>query len=202
MCWKYIVTICGSIILGLMLWTNPLPVVINNEICKTDIYNACLFDRAYKTYEIDDFTITLVANADKDCLNPWFPMIHITTSQRINGWIHVVQTDSDVEKWQLFIDAIDDYPFYNKIHQFADAPYWTYTLFSKPLTFWRGHVYPIIVEGNIIHIKSGIKWGFTLGKFSIKPTALMPLTITLSEVDQDMKFLQQKLGNKWRLEKL
>ncbi|XVN41061.1 MAG: hypothetical protein RCO49_10400 [Rickettsia endosymbiont of Argas persicus] len=60
---------------------------INNEVVE-DIGN-CLYKSNYKTLELNsiegDFNISYIPNAEKDCFNPSFPIIHIKLKQEHNA---------------------------------------------------------------------------------------------------------------------
>nr|WP_253308619.1 hypothetical protein [Rickettsia endosymbiont of Ceutorhynchus assimilis] len=90
-----------------LLWHSP---EVNNEAAD-DIGN-CLYKNAHKSLH---FNISYTTNADKTCVNPSFPIIHIKTKQEHNAWLHIVRTDYPDENLQEFIDGDIkfDYPFYN-----------------------------------------------------------------------------------------
>ena len=111
---------------------------INNEVAE-DIGN-CLYKSNYKNLKLNsmegDFNIFYIPNAPRNCFNPSFPIIHIKLKQEHNAWLQIVRTDSSDKKLQKFIDTnVELYPFYTLEQDFYDAPLWSYTLFSKPLTY-------------------------------------------------------------------
>ena len=104
------------------------------------------------------------------CLNPTFPAIHIHTKTEHNAWIHIVYTDSP--QWQSFIDApLQTAPFYSWEQDFYDAPLWRYSLFHKPLSFWKGHVFAVQVGNKIVKCLRGFEWGFQLLLPALRPVS-------------------------------
>ncbi|WP_341792916.1 hypothetical protein [Rickettsia endosymbiont of Ceutorhynchus obstrictus] len=95
-------------------WQNP---EVNTEVAD-DIGN-CLYKNAHKSLQVNSmgvaFNISYTPNAEKDCFNPSFPIIHIKTDEEHNAWLHIVRTDYPDENLQEFIDGDIkfDYPFYN-----------------------------------------------------------------------------------------
>ena len=162
-------------------------------------------DSIYKkdtlTINAHPFTINYRKNAPKNSINPKFPAIHITTSIPHSGWIHVVHTDAydiHTKKYNLtFIDAGPDlFPLYSKETDFYDAPLWAFSLWSRPLTYWHGHAYPIQYNQHkkTIHLKDGISWGFTLPLFGLSPNALSPRLLTEDEKNTDLKFIKMNMS--------
>ncbi len=94
-----------------------------NHFCTMNLHQCIYSDPRRRSYVFDDrFYINLVENSGKNCLNPYFPSIHISASQCHNAWLHIVYTDSQASQWRTFIDAasIDSqgsaYPFYMVFH--------------------------------------------------------------------------------------
>lgn len=88
----------------------------------------------------NNFEIAYIENSNINCINPYFPSIHINTKEYHNAWLHLVYTDSKDHRLKVFIDSdINYYPFYSLAKDFFDAPLWSYSLLKKPLSFWEGH---------------------------------------------------------------
>jgi len=149
----------------------------------------------------NNFDVYLVENSKPNCLNPYFPSIHIQAGQLHNAWVHIVYTDSKAPEWKVFIDAaninspLSAYPFYTYAHDFQDAPLWTYSLFSKPLSFWKGHAFALRVDHQkkSIHCLGGIQWGFELSQFRLRPKAINPKALNNLDWDKAWQILQEKL---------
>lgn len=128
------------------------------------------------------FCVDLVKNCGFDAINPYFPAISIKTMPECNAWLHIVRTDCQEPKYRTFIDApasggqYSTYPFYSKLSYFSDAPLWSYGLFWKPLSFWKGHAFAIILdeEGKTIKCLGGVEWGFELHWTKLRPVAILP----------------------------
>ncbi|ETZ07775.1 hypothetical protein P618_200016 [Holospora obtusa F1] len=149
----------------------------------------------------NNFDVYLVENSKPNYLNPYFPSIHIQASQPHNAWIHIVYTDSKDPEWRTFIDArnIDSsgstYPFYTYEQDFYDAPLWTYSLFNRPLRFWKGHAFAVKVDHQkkYIHCIGGIEWGFELSYFRLRPKATAPQLLNKETWEKAWQILQEKL---------
>lgn len=128
------------------------------------------------------FYVELVKNCGFDAINPYFPAICIKTKSECNAWLHIVYTDCQDPKLRTFIDApaLDakhsTYPFYSKLSYFSDAPLWTYGLFSRPLSFWKGHAFALRVDlqNKTIKCLGGVEWGFRLHWTKLRPVAIIP----------------------------
>ena len=160
-----------------------------------------IYDATHRTCNFvsmgNAFVVNYVEHAGKDCLNPDFPAIHITTKAEYTAWMQVVRTDSVVSAWQEFIDTPDkerrpeDYekvaPFYSLGEDFYDAVSWHYTLFQKPLSFWRGHAYAVHVdrEAKTITCVGGISWGYELSQWRILPKCTVPCALTEQDWEKD-----------------
>jgi len=179
-------------------WQSPKP---NNEVAE-DI-GSCLYENDHKSFELNSiegkFNVSYIPNAKKDCLNPFFPIIHIKLKQEHNAWLQVVRTDCSDKKLQEFIDASVkiQYPFYTLEQDFYDSPIWYYTLFSKPLTYWIGHAYAVKIDhqNKTIKVMGGIKWGFKLAYFPIKPQMILPSGLNMSDWLIDMEVFKQALAD-------
>ena len=151
--------------------------------------SSCIHSSAYNATQINSmghlFEVHYVKNADQDCINPYFPAISITTKTEHNAWLHIIYTDNKNYKWQHFIDTTDSkthptiYPFYTLEQDFYDAPFWKYTFFSKPLSFWKGHAYAVLVDYHHKTIKyvGGIEWGYRLSYFHLYPQIITPTNL-------------------------
>ncbi|MEZ5315063.1 MAG: hypothetical protein R3E91_02475 [Chlamydiales bacterium] len=148
----------------------------------------------------NEFVITYVENSDHDCFNPYFPAIHITTQAKHNAWLHVVYTDrNDIKDNQIFVDtdkAPDIYPFYNLGQEFYDAPLWRYSLFSKPLSYWKGHAWAVEVdhENKTIKPVGGVSWGFNLSYFQIRLICITPSALNEDDWVNDWQIFKMKLS--------
>lgn len=147
------------------------------------------------------FKIKQINNSSKESINPYFPVIVIEPNLKIDGWIHVVYTDASHPenlKWKTFADydpKWTEYPFYSYAQYFYDAPLWTYSLFSKPLSFWKGHAFAVQVDHQkkSIHCLGGVEWGFELSQFKLRPKAINPKTLNNLDWDKAWQLLQEKL---------
>ncbi len=178
-------------------WKNPDV----NRNGKRNIYN-CIYDGNYETIAPTSMgqvlNVNYVRNADTACINPYFPAIHIATEAEHNAWLHVVYTDTTSPKWQQFIDTVDNsksYPFYTTDQDFFDAPHWRYTLFSKPLKFWKGHAYAVKVnhKNGTIQCVGGVEWGFQLSYFSTRPKSITPSALTHQDWKKDRSIFKTTL---------
>ena len=148
-----------------------------------------------------NFDISLVEHSKQTCLNPYFPSIHIQASQPHNAWVHIVYTDSKAPEWRTFIDAVNiessssAYPFYAYGQDFYDAPLWTYSLFNKPLGFWKGHAFAVDVDHQkkSIHCIGGIEWGFELSYLRLRPKSIYPQLLNKQDWEKAWQILQAKL---------
>ena len=134
------------------------------------------------------FDVELV-KSDFTCINPYFPTIKITAlnSHLHDAWLHIVHSDAKEEQWRNFIDADQhDYPFYSFTKHFLDSPLWSYGIFSKPLSYWEGHVYSVSLKKGKIKFLGGIKWGFKLSPFRLRPIIISPTALTQKDFDNDI----------------
>lgn len=147
------------------------------------------------------FKVKQINNTPKNSINPYFPVILIEANVKVDGWIHMVYTDAsdhDNLKWKTFIDfdpKWTNYPFYSYSQYFYDAPLWTYSLLSKPLSFWRGYAFAVKADHKkkSINCIGGIKWGFELSNFKLRPKTLRPKLLKQNEWGQAWQMLQEKL---------
>lgn len=96
--------------------------------------------------------------------NKNYPIIEAVAKAEYDGWVQIVDTDSESEngKWKHFVDydpKITKFPIYTYNKVFYDAPQWTVANGEK-LT-WRARTFPVkIVENRITKIGKGFSWGF------------------------------------------
>ncbi|ABV76388.1 hypothetical protein [Rickettsia rickettsii] len=68
---------------------------VNNEVA--DDIGICLYKNAHKSLQVNSmgiaFNISYTPNAEKDCFNTSFPIIHTKTDAKHNTWLHIVRTD-------------------------------------------------------------------------------------------------------------
>jgi hypothetical protein len=142
------ITFIFFLIIWLGTWKSPDV----HHFGETNIHTCIHSDDRKLHFTLDaggghNFDVYLVGNSKPNCLNPYFPSIHIQASQSHNAWIHIVYTDSKAPEWRTFIDAPRSaYPFYTYEQDFYDAPLWRYSLFNKPLRFWKGHAFAVKVD--------------------------------------------------------
>lgn len=192
----FITFIC-FLIIWLATWQSP----DINHSGETNIHTCIHSDDRKLHFKLDagggnNFDVYLVENSKPNCLNPYFPSIHIQASQPHNAWIHIVYTDSKAPEWRTFIDAVKiAYPFYTYEQDFYDAPLWTYSLFNKPLRFWKGHAFAIKVDHQkkSIDCIGGIEWGFELSYFRLRPKATAPRLLNKEHWAKAWQILQEKL---------
>ena len=197
----FITFIC-FLIIWLSTWQSPDV----NHLGETNIHTCIHSDDRKLHFTIDagggnNFDVYLVENSKPNCLNPYFPSIHIQAGQSHNAWVHIVYTDSKASKWRVFIDAANKdtqdsaYPFYTYEQDFYDAPLWTYSLFSKPLSFWKGHAFAVQVDHQkkSIICFAGIEWGFELSQFRLRPKAINPQLLNKQDWVKAWQILQEKL---------
>jgi hypothetical protein len=162
----------------------------------------CILSSTHTTATINSmnqlFNALYVENAGRDCTNPYFPAINITTKAEHNAWLQVVYTDSQDYKWQHFIDAADPkkyptiHPFYTLEQNFYDAPFWWYTLFSRPISFWKGHAYAVQVDHQhkTIKVVGGVEWGYKLSYFHLYPKIIEPTSLNQEAWEQDWQIFK------------
>ncbi|NDB85354.1 MAG: hypothetical protein EB127_22025 [Alphaproteobacteria bacterium] len=147
------------------------------------------------------FKIKQINNSSKESINPYFPVIVIEPNLKIDAWIHVVYTDASHpynSKRKTFVDynpKWTEYPFYSYAQYFYDAPLWTYSFFSKPLSFWKGHAFAVSVDHQkkSIHCIGGIEWGFELSYFRLRPKSIHPQLLNKETWEKAWQILQEKL---------
>lgn len=136
------------------------------------------------TFDVD------LARSDSTCINPYFPTIKITALNNDihDAWLHIVHSDTNAEKWRVFIDADqNNYPFYSLNKKFLDSPLWLYGLISKPLSYWEGHAYSVHLKDGKIEFLGGVKWGFKLSFFNLRPVMIAPAPLTKKDFEDDIK---------------
>jgi|GEM_PF-2177485 len=147
----------------------------------------------------NSFEVDYIPNAGPECINPYFPVIRISTESNHNAWVQIVYTDTKDTNWQKFIDSevhSGTFPFYSFSKNFYDGPHWDYTLFQKPLSFWKAHAYAVNVnhEEKIIQCVGGVQWGFELSYFKLRPHCLTPKALNFQDWEKDWSFLQNSLA--------
>jgi hypothetical protein len=198
-----VITLLSFMILWLTTWTTPEV----NLYAERSIHTCIHDDNSKLQLRIDlepgsHFDISFVENTKSDCLNPYFPSIHIQASQSHDAWVHIVYTDSTALKWRIFIDAEDKdnnnsaYPFYTYEQDFYDAPLWRYSLLTKPISVWKGHVFAVKVDhkNKIIKCIGGIEWGFALSPLRLYPKAIHPKLLGEYAWHQAWIILEKKLS--------
>lgn len=188
----------GLLILGLygLCWRNP-PVNLQSQ---KSIYESILESEHKQELEVSSmgskFLVEYVANTQLNCLNPYFPAISIVTLSKHTAWLHIVSTDSSDLKWQRFIDSAPGcHPFYNIEANFLDAPHWSYTLINRPISFWIGHAYAVDVDeqNRIVHCRGGIRWGYRLSPWHLRPLVIIPSELTEYNWQSDKKLFHLEL---------
>lgn len=171
----------SSLLMFILLWENPRL----NWTTTRSIYD-CIDKENSKSKTLNSFDHTLganwVENSKENCINPFFPSIHISTASDHNAWLQIVYTDSQDQKWNKFIDTETNskkFPFYTFEPDFYDAPYWNYTFFQKPLSFWKAHVYAVMVDykNKTIKCVGGIEWGYRFSVFQFHPKMIIPIEL-------------------------
>lgn len=191
------ITFILFLIMGLGAWKSPDV----NHSGGINIHTCIHSDDRKLHFKLDagegnNFDVYLVENSKLNCLNPYFPSIHIQASQSHNAWIHIVYTDSKVQQLGTFIDAVDFlYPFYTYEQDFYDSPLWAYSLFNKPLRFWKGHAFAVKVDHQkkSIHCIGGIEWGFELPDFRLRPKSIHLQLLNKQTWEKAWQVLQEKL---------
>lgn len=203
---KLIFAILITLLCFLTIWLDTWKSPDVNHSGDTNIHTCIHSDDRKLHFKLDagggnNFDVYLVENSKQNCLNPYFPSIHIQAHQPHNAWVHIVYTDSKAPEWRIFIDAanVDSpgsaYPFYTYEQDFYDAPLWTYSLFNKPLRFWKGHAFAVKVDHQkkSIHCIGGIEWGFELSYFRLRPKATAPQLLNKEHWEKAWQILQEKL---------
>lgn len=172
---------------------HPQPVITIHRSIYSHAYR-----KAYISSMKSTFNVSYVEHTTTECINPFFPAIHITTETPHDGWIHIVYTNSQCPHLRSFVDAPDPkiypdlYPFYTLEQDFYDAPQWDYTLFSKPINYWHRHAYAVKIDRNhhTITIIGGVNWGYTLSTFSLYPKMVYPQPLSKQDLIKDLSILQ------------
>lgn len=143
--------------------------------------------------------VRYIPQGGAESCNPFFPSLVVSTDAQHDAWIHIVRTDSDQEEYRLFVDGADSqrhpeiYPFYTFEKDFYDAPLWCYTLLSKPLSYWEGHVYAVVFDretGEML-FSGGVSWGFTFPHpFALFPQGIKPKALTFEDFIKDLEVFE------------
>lgn len=203
---KLIFAILITLVCFLIIWLGTWKSHGGNYSGDTNIHTCIHRDDRKLHFKLDDgggnnVDVYLVENSKPNCFNPYFPSIYIQVSQSHNAWVHIVYTDSKAPKWRTFIDAanVDSpgsaYPFYTYEQDFHDEPLWTYSLFDKPLSFWKGHAFAVKVDHQkkSIDCIGGIEWGFELSYFRLRPKSIHPQLLNKETWEKAWQILQEKL---------
>ena len=177
-------------------WKNP---DVNYQYTKD--MRVSIYGGEHCDMHIDSFGtlyhVSYVENVSCDAINPYFPAIHIKASKGCNGWLHVVRTDCVIPELSVFIDSVKNaelYPFYNRgqLCDFYDAPLWRYRLWYRPITFWEGHAYAVHIDEHNKTVKclGGVKWGYFLSYWKVRPIALRPSALTEKNWEEDKELFK------------
>lgn len=177
------------------------PKTFNNTIHSCIHSNLKKLKFKFATSSSAIFEISFVANTEQQYINPYFPAIHITTNVKHNAWIHIVYTDAKDKALRMFIDSENPnkensiYPFYTFESGFYDAPFWTYSLFSRPLNFWKGNAFALDIDHQNRTVKclGGIEWGFKLHFLTIRPVAINPKLLNQVDWNKIWPFIKEQL---------
>lgn len=190
----------GVLLFQFLSWKSPQV----NFSARSDIHSCIHEDESklkfnFQVTKDTGFEVLLVRNSKPNCVNPYFPAIHVKTAASHNAWLHIVYTDSKAPEWQIFIDSTvtkpSPYPFYTFEADFYDAPLWTYYLFYKPISFWKWHAFAVEVNHNnkTIKILGGIEWGFELRFMKLYPIAIEPRLLDEKAWKQAWKLVKGSL---------
>jgi hypothetical protein len=147
-------------------------------------------------------TVNYVENNVKKSVNPYFPVIHITTnSDKTNAWLQVITTDAQDKSLKIFVDAVNEkkypdiYPCYTLGNDFYDAPLWQYSSFDKPLSYWKAHAWAVCInkEKKTVCPIGGISWGFKLSSSYIHPICIAPEALEMDVWKEDWEIFKTKL---------
>ena len=152
---------------------------------------------------VDTFKIKYIASAPLESINAGFPIISLESTENHNAWIQIIQTDTTAPgclQYQHFIDTTTDenlFPFYTWQQLFIDTPCWSYSIEYKPLSYWKAHAYPVLVDKKTknIQILQGIEWGYRFFPLSFRPTMIEPRKLTKEEIKKDKLFFQARVKN-------
>jgi hypothetical protein len=182
----------GLAFLGLYQWrSHPGNSFESARSMKECIYEDKNTRKSIVHSEENIFEVNFVEHSAESCVNPFFPIINVKIRDNIqDAWIHIISTDSTEQRWRKFIDNDPNFaplPFYNFEEEFFDAPLWTYTIFNKPLSFWKANLYAVQLDkqNKTIKFLGGISWGFTLGNYSLKPKMTTPSSLSIKEWSED-----------------
>lgn len=194
------------LIIGFLIYSWESPDINHNS--KLNIRDCIALDE--KKIQIGDFTVSYNENSSTDCINPYFPSIHISFRKQHNAWLHIVGTNH--ENYKVFIDSVDSnkypelYPFYqkddnpysefaSKNNDFYDAPLWSYRIWHQEVE-WVGHAYPIEIDdiSRSITFYEGIRWGFKFGNYRLRPQMIIPTVIGKNDIKSDWEIFKTALG--------
>lgn len=184
------------LIIWLYSWKNPSTNSENINCLKECVYESPNRRKTVLNSMGTALEVNFVENSASNCFNPFFPIIHIKTGAKHDAWIHIVRTDASEEYLKLFIDTAKEFaPFYNFQDTFYDSPIWKYGIFSKPLGFWEGHAYAVEVDhaSKTVTCRGGVKWGFRLKYFYLRPQIINPSPLSLDDWQKDWEFFSKSL---------
>lgn len=193
------------LMIGFLLYSWESPDINYNS--KLSVNDCIKLDE--KNLEVQDFKINYIENSSPNCINPYFPSIHISFKKEHNAWLHIVRTND--KNYKVFIDSVDKdkypdlYPFYNKIdnpysefssgdNDFYDAPLWFYRIWHPEIE-WVGHAYPVQVDdiSRSITFYEGIRWGFKFGSYRLRPSMILPTIIGRNNIESDWEVFKTAL---------
>jgi len=194
-------------IIGFLIYSWESPDINYNS--KLSVNDCIKLDE--KNLEVQDFKINYIENSSTDCINPYFPSIHISFGKKHNAWLHIIRTNH--ENYKVFIDSVDSnkypelYPFYQKSdnpysefasknNDFYDAPLWLYRIWDPELE-WVGHAYPVEIDeiSRSITFYKGIRWGFKFGNYRLRPQMITPTVIGKDDIEFDWEILKTALDD-------
>ena len=198
---KYFIVILSIAIFGLAFFLLTLKTPIFYSKKQKTIHSCIQQDKQklhfrFRTPKGVYFDVNFVRNAKLSCINPNFPAIHIKTNRPHQAWLQVVYTDSKSPHLQAFVDSTpSSSPFYTKEKDFYDAPLWTYSLLSRPLSFWKAHTFAIEIKSQTKTIKclGGIEWGFELPFMKRRPVAIEPQLLNEKAWVEAWRLIKDKL---------
>ena len=193
---------CSIIGMNLVLYVYLNPLQYNQKSTKT--IESTIYDNPnHETIDLismgHHFTVNFVRSADKESQNPGFPALHINLRQEgYGGLVHIIKTDHVDHK--TFLDAApfdtfpDIYPFYTKDQDFFDAPFWTYNVLSKSISYWIGHAYAVIIDDEVKTIQciGGIGWGYRIPWYWPYPRMIQPYALNLENWIEDKEIFNQQ----------
>lgn len=186
----------------IIFWQSPGAYFNSAQSLHQEIHgNHRKLDYVFSAHNDYHLHVAFIANSAYKSMNPYFPSIHICISSHDEcdqnyAWIHIVHTDAEEPRLRTFVDSIDSiYPFYTYGKDFYDAPLWRYTLFYKPISYWKGIAFAVRIDHvhKTIECIGAIEWGFQLHYYQIRPQAIIPRMLDLVELEAAWLSLQDIL---------